>query len=317
MARQYCGALGKIANCQIAVTVALVDGRAGVDAGRDVVSARGVADARRSGTRARIPARVRGQPKWQLALTLLRQVRASGITVTAVLGDAEFGDNATLRRTLHRAQLPYALGVSSTLTVFVGTPAARRARRHAPASVARDRGPTLAPDVSALEARALGRGAARTRVARGVVAQRHAARRGAPGSVPPASRPRTTGATVGSRPRSGCSANAPSARATATKYYLVHLPATASLRTLVRLTHQRWAIEQQYQELKDELGLDHFEGRIAARVAAPRRPHRARLQLAAVRTPPTRHAPADAARRARGDHRDPHRAFLRDAAALL
>ncbi len=46
-----------------------------------------------------------------------------------------------------------------------------------------------------------------------------------------------------------------------TKYYLVHLPATASLRTLVRLTHQRWAIEQQYQELKDELGLDHFEGR--------------------------------------------------------
>jgi SRSO17 transposase len=46
-----------------------------------------------------------------------------------------------------------------------------------------------------------------------------------------------------------------------TKYYLVHLPATASLRQLVPLAHQRWAIEQQYQELKDELGLDHFEGR--------------------------------------------------------
>jgi SRSO17 transposase len=46
-----------------------------------------------------------------------------------------------------------------------------------------------------------------------------------------------------------------------TKYYLVHLPADVSLRTLVRLTHQRWAIEQQYQELKDEIGLDHFEGR--------------------------------------------------------
>ncbi len=82
-----------------------------------------------------------------------------------------------------------------------------------------------------------------------------------PGSVPPASRPRTTGATVVSRPRSGCSANARSAPSDRTKYYLVHLPATASLRTLVRLTHQRWAIEQQYQELKDELGLDHFEGR--------------------------------------------------------
>ena len=46
-----------------------------------------------------------------------------------------------------------------------------------------------------------------------------------------------------------------------TKYYLVDLPATASLKALVHLAHQRWAIEQQYQELKDELGLDHFEGR--------------------------------------------------------
>jgi len=46
-----------------------------------------------------------------------------------------------------------------------------------------------------------------------------------------------------------------------TKYYFVHLPATASLKALVQLTRQRWAIEQQYAELKDELGLDHFEGR--------------------------------------------------------
>jgi hypothetical protein len=41
----------------------------------------------------------------------------------------------------------------------------------------------------------------------------------------------------------------------------VNLPATASLKAIVRLAHQRWAIEQQYQELKTELGLDHFEGR--------------------------------------------------------
>jgi hypothetical protein len=46
-----------------------------------------------------------------------------------------------------------------------------------------------------------------------------------------------------------------------TKYYFVHLPPRTSLRALVALTHQRWAIEQQYQELKGELGLDHFEGR--------------------------------------------------------
>ena len=61
-------------------------------------------------------------PKWQLALTLLRQVRSAGFTVTAVVGDAECGNNATLRRVLHRATRPYALGVSSDLHVFVGTP---------------------------------------------------------------------------------------------------------------------------------------------------------------------------------------------------
>ena len=46
-----------------------------------------------------------------------------------------------------------------------------------------------------------------------------------------------------------------------TKYYFVNLPAIASLTQVVRLAHHRWAIEQQYQELKTELGLDHFEGR--------------------------------------------------------
>ena len=77
----------------------------------------------RQRTRARIPAVAQFAPKWRLALTLLRQVRAAGFTLTAVVGDAEFGDNATLRRTLHRAKLPYALGVSSDLKVFLGTPA--------------------------------------------------------------------------------------------------------------------------------------------------------------------------------------------------
>src|SRR5712691_10115968 len=45
------------------------------------------------------------------------------------------------------------------------------------------------------------------------------------------------------------------------KHYFVSLPATASLAQLVRLAHQRWAIEQHYQDFKSELGLDHFEGR--------------------------------------------------------
>ena len=119
--RQYCGALGKIANCQVAVTAALWTGTEAWLLGATMyLPETWLTPAQR--TRGRIPATVTFQPKWQLALTLLRQVRAAGIELTAVVGDAEFGESATLRRALHRLRLPYALGVSKTLTVFRGTP---------------------------------------------------------------------------------------------------------------------------------------------------------------------------------------------------
>ena len=118
---RYCGSLGKIANCQVAVTVALWTGARAWMLGATLYlpNAWLTPEARQ---RAQIPSTVRFQEKWRLALTLLRQIRASGFQLTAVVGDAEFGDNATLRRTLHRAKLPYALGVSSDLKVFRGTP---------------------------------------------------------------------------------------------------------------------------------------------------------------------------------------------------
>ncbi len=253
VARQYCGTLGKIANCQVAVTVALWTGaRAWILGARLYLPEAWLTPAQR--TRAQIPATVRFQEKWRLALTLLRHVRAAGFDVTAVVGDAEFGDNATLRRTLHRAHLAYALGVSSDLNVFLGTPAA-----FVPPSPARGRPRTrlvLPPAVAAVTA------AAQPARAWRLVSWRNGANRPwrarfLAQRVTPAHdwRERRLAPEVwllcerdlGPTPR--------------TKYYLVALPPTAALRDLVRLAHQRWAIEQQYQELKDELGLDHFEGR--------------------------------------------------------
>ena len=256
--RQYCGALGKIANCQTAVTVALSTGARAWMLGAALYLPESwlTPEAR---TRARIPAAMRGQPKWQLALTLLRQVRASGITVTAVLGDAESGESATLRQTLHRAQLPYALGVSSTLTVFLGTPALVPPTPRVGLGRPRSR-PTLASTVSTLAVRtwAMGQPARAWRV----VSWRN--------GTHPAWRARFCATRVTPAhdwrdrrlaPEVWLLCERALGTSDRTKYYLVHLPATASLRTLVRLTHQRWAIEQQYQELKDELGFDHFEGR--------------------------------------------------------
>ena len=256
--RQYCGALGKIANCQVAVTVALWTGvRAWIVGARLYLPEAWLTPAQR--TRAQIPATLRFQEKWRLALTLLRQVRAAGIDVTAVVGDAEFGDNATLRRTLHRAHLPYALGVSADLKVFLDTPAAA-----VPPSGPTGRPRTrlvLASGIASMTAQ-MWAAAQPARTWR-LVSWRNGTNRPwrarfLAQRVTPAHewRDRRQLAPevwllcerdLGATPR--------------TKYYLVHLPATASLRDLVHLAHQRWAIEQQYQELKDELGLDHFEGR--------------------------------------------------------
>jgi SRSO17 transposase len=259
VARQYCGARGKIANCQTAVTVALWTGTRAWLLGATLYLPEAWLTARQR-ARARIPAATRFAPKWQLALTLLRQVRAAGLTVTAVLGDAEFGDNATLRRTLHRAALPYALGVSSDLKVFLGTPVLEVP----PPLTGKGRPPTrrlLPPATHTVEAR--GWAAAQTPRQWRLVSWRNGtnpswrARFCAVRVIPAHDwrESRRLAPEVWLLCERGLG---PDGRA---KYYLVDLPPTASLRALVRLAHQRWAIEQQYQELKDEIGLDHFEGR--------------------------------------------------------
>jgi SRSO17 transposase len=258
VARQYCGALGKVANCQVAVTAALWTGvRAWMLGAALYIPQEWLTPEARQ--RAHIPPSIRFQEKWRLALTLLRQIRAAGFQVTGVLGDAEFGDNATLRRTLHRLKLPYALGISSTLTVFRGTPTVavppRKPGRSRPPTrlQVRDnsRPETVRTIAASLPSRAWRRVTWRNGTNRPWTAH-FAALRATPAHD--WRRHRLAPEVwllferdLGTTPR--------------VKAYLVALPATASLRALVRLAHHRWAIEQQYEELKDELGLDHFEGR--------------------------------------------------------
>ena len=235
VARQYCGTLGKVANCQVAVTAALWTGvRAWMVGAALYVPEDWLTPEARE--RARIPRTVQFQEKWRLALTLLRQIRAAGLNVTAVLGDAEFGDNSTLRQMLHRARLPYALGISSTLTVFRGTDSTASAVRMVSANL-----PTRAWRIVSWRNGTNRPWKARFAALRVTPAQRWPHRRRAPEVWLLCERD------LGATPR--------------TKHYFVALQATVSLKAVVQLAHQRWAIEQQYQELKDELGLDHFEGR--------------------------------------------------------
>ncbi|MGH9159921.1 MAG: IS701 family transposase [Vicinamibacteraceae bacterium] len=236
-----------------------MDRRAGLDARGALVSLPEAWLTASQRARARIPEAVEFQEKWRLALTLVRRVRAAGFDLTGVVGDAEFGDNATLRRTLHRATVPYALGVSCDLKVFPGTPSLQR-----PAPLVGKGRPrtqrVLAAGTQTVTAMAL----VATQPAR---AWRRVSWRN--GTNPPwraafVARRVTPAHDWRERrlaPEVWLLAERDLSAAPRTKYYLVDLPPSASLKALVRFAHQRWAIEQQYQELKDEIGLDHFEGR--------------------------------------------------------
>jgi SRSO17 transposase len=257
VARQYCGALGKIANCQVAVTAALWTGaRAYLLGAALYLPEEWVTATARA--RARIPATVAFQEKWRQALTLLRQVRASGFAVTGVLADAEFGDNRLFRDVLHRLRLPYAVGISSSHTVFLGTP---RLRSPPPSTRGRPRKyPVL-------------RAGVHTRPLDQAIVAAHGRWRRITWRNRPEARPWTVDCVaIRVTPAVDCRHRRPAPEiwllaerdvgaTPRTKYYFVNLPPTASLSHIVRLAHQRWAIEQQYQDLKTELGLDHFEGR--------------------------------------------------------
>lgn len=257
VARQYCGALGKIANCQVAVTAALWTGaRAWCLGAQLYLPEEWLTPLARE--RTRIPAAVTFQEKWRLALRLLRQARAAGLELTGVLADAEFGDVTAFRTALHRLQLVYALGISSHLTVFATRPHVaaptpnRRGRPRTRARMVRQV-PTIAVRVLIAQRP---RAAWRRITWRNGTQPRRAARFTAV-RVTPAHEWRAGRLA----PEVWLLGEQEAGRTRRIKYYFVNLPATASLRSLVRLAHQRWAIEQQYQELKSELGFDHFEGR--------------------------------------------------------
>ena len=225
--RQYCGALGKIGNCQVAVSSALIaDGRTWPLAFDLYLPTSWTDDAERCAAAA-IPPTVRFREKWRIALAQVRTVLQAGFTITGVVVDADYGANAAFRAGLERLGLAYGVAIRGEATF------------------------TLAEVPSPLSAIAIA-DAAPDDVWETVT--------WGPGTAGPLT---AEFCALRVRPSAGrgdrwllCERSAD-----VRKYYLVHLPATTPLVELVALARSRWPIEQQYRELKDDLGLDHFEGR--------------------------------------------------------
>jgi SRSO17 transposase len=227
--RQYCGAKGKIANCQVAVSSMLLSDTLTWPVAVDLyLPEEWCADAARR-DRVGVPPAVRFREKWRIALSQVRQLMKAGFQFAAVLADADYGSTGAFRRGLEHLGLRYGVGIRGDVRLWTAT-----SRHTQPAQ-------TIGTHIPDDEWQLVTWGAG----TKGPLAARFVARRVRPTNSP------------GARWLLCERSLADDAR----KYYLLNLDDTATLTELVRLVRSRWPIEQQYRELKDELGFDHFEGR--------------------------------------------------------
>ncbi|GAB3890254.1 hypothetical protein GCM10029964_061470 [Kibdelosporangium lantanae] len=277
VARMYCGALGKTGNCQIGVSVhavtdwasAALDWRLFLPESWDeekTTDEQAVAEIRRRRARSAIPDEVRHREKWRLALDMLDEVIGQwGVPRRPVVADAGYGDATEFRLGLTDRDLVYVLAVSPTATAHPGdavpvTPAWT--------GTGRPPGPRYPDKPLDLETLVMQAGRAQGRF----VVWRHGSKK-SPGNPTASMRSRFLALRVrpanrniprdadGSLPECWLLAEWPTGQSEPTDYWLSTLPTSIPLRDMVRLAKIRWRIEHDYRELKDGLGLDHFEGR--------------------------------------------------------
>lgn len=260
--RQYCGNVGKQENCQVAVTLSLANASGSLPLAHRLYLPKDWAeDAARRET-AGVPKEIRFQKKPEIALEQIRSALAAGVPRGPVLADAGYGNNTGFRDTVtEEFKLPYTVGIESSTSVW---PEGQEPLRPEVRSSGRGRQPTrLKRDethqpVSAKDL-ALGLSPRNYRKvtwregSAGKMKSRFAAVRVRPAhDDEKRSEP---------RPEEWLLIEWPPDEPEPTKYWLSTLPATTSLKKLVDQAKLRWRIERDYQELKGELGLDHYEGR--------------------------------------------------------
>ncbi|MHC2419955.1 SRSO17 transposase [Sinorhizobium meliloti] len=260
VARQYCGQLGKQDNCQVAVSLSVATGQASLPVAYQLYLPESWANDAGRREKACVPEDVIFRTKPEIALTQIRAALDAGVSPGVVLADAGYGNDTAFRTGLTEMGLTYVVGVQSSIRLWSpGTqplPPKPWSGRGRPPSLVR-RQPGHAP-VSAKElAQALPEDAWRRITWREgskvPLASRFAAVR-----VRPAHRDYWRSAP---RPEEWFLIEWPQGEVEPTKYWLSTLPEDTELADLVGQAKLRWRIERDYQELKQEIGLGHYEGR--------------------------------------------------------
>jgi SRSO17 transposase len=259
VAAQYASALGKTANCQTLVSLTLARGEVPVVLALRLFLPESWTSKRARLERAGVPAEYRtARTKPEIALAELDRAIAAGVRFGCVLADAGYGLSAPFRRGLTARKLAWAVGIPRHLKVYpidvrMIWPVAKRGRprqRHVP--------DILSIPAEDVLANAKWRTINWRTGTKGKLKARFAAVRVRVADGPPQRigdkgqqhLPGDEAWLIGEHRMSG-----------EKKYYLANLPAKTDLRTLAATIKARWVCEQAHQQMKEELGLDHFEGR--------------------------------------------------------
>lgn len=258
--RQYCGQIGKQDNCQIAVSLSVANDHASLPIAFQLyLPADWAGDSARR-RKAGVPEDIVFKTKPRIALDQIRAARAEGVSEGVVLADAGYGINTAFRTALTQMGLTYVVGIQSSARLWSpGT---------GPLPPKTWDGQGRPPTLLRRDARNKPMSAKQLAISLPENAWRQVAWREGTNE-----RLRSRFAALRVRPahrdywRSEPHAEEwflvewPQDEKEPTKYWLSTLPLDASIATLVETAKLRWRIERDYQELKQELGLDHYEGR--------------------------------------------------------
>jgi SRSO17 transposase len=260
--RQYCGQLGKQDNCQVAVSLSLATARGSVPMDWRLYLPKAWASDAQRRHRAGVPPEISFATKPEIALEQIAAAKAQGVPPGVVLADAAYGNDCGFRDALSAMQLNYCVAVQSSTGVWSdghgplppkakqskgrGRPAKclRRDPRHPPRSLKE-----VAASLPHQAWRTVSwrEGSQQTMRSRFAVTRVRVAHRDYQRNTP--------------REEQWLLIEWPRGDTEPLKYWLANLPANMSLTGLVHTAKMRWRIERDYQELKQEFGLNHYEGR--------------------------------------------------------
>ncbi len=241
--RQYTGSAGKVTNCQVGVSLSIATPTDHLPIDFELYLPTDWSDDPDRRKEARIPADVGFQTKPELAIQMIRRAIKNDVPHGLVLVDAAYGNSSKFRRALNRENLLYAVAVNSTTKVWQLD---KRERR---------RGKTLT--IADFARKIMKRGGFRRTTWRegtkGKLSSRFAMRRVLPIA--------DDGSKRAEREVVWLLLEWEDGEPEPNKFYFATLPKDITKKKLVRHVKQRWRTERAYQDMKGQLGLDHFEGR--------------------------------------------------------